>query len=685
MLKHLTGSTQSAEGSAPDQQNRRVLELKNVGLSEIKLTPLRRVAAGRRGRKEVLGNLNALARVILWPSSIRDIVVTQTILDDITVALPAGITVGVLATKPAARRAFLDIASKALNPDSGTVRREGRVASLGQAWALVSPYYSCRENLELLGRLLGVTKADYRKAMEAVEGFDAKFRVLDLPLRRTPPWVFDDYALVLIAELKFDILIAPEAMLPTSEPIVAYWAKYLQTVNERDQVILLGSRRSADLLTMASHLLLLDETKLAAFGPVEEVMARHEELVETALTAREERTAALPVFDEEEDDEDEELDQDEEVEPEITGMARDERDEEARPSPRVTPLDEDLHYQLSEISPDDRTSPLVEIIRAGPGEYSRLLLPDGRDAGPRPDDELVPPQCAKLPVIYREEGGIVRLVVETKEPELWVHPAIYLRRRKVMLLRSSAPELYVPAPARISFDVTLPPNLLQSWVFGVTAIVGVVNRTRDLEGMAITRTLATFANVAREGREWQPVPDPEPFRHAPETRERQIEEDPRYRIVSLALEDVSGEKLHHDVKGYHSVDAAERGFHIVFDVYVAAESIKLVFVVDLKSRRTIFLRLAPVERVLAPGSHRITVVVPAGLLTNTSYEISVAAMEPDQVGKAEPLATESEVGTVLRVSGSDAKRNREPWFVWAPLDMKLKWTESEAGTPREKP
>jgi ABC-type polysaccharide/polyol phosphate transport system ATPase subunit len=670
MLKHLTGSTPSDERSAADHRQGPLLELENVGLAEVRLTPLSHTPAGRRGSNEVLNNLKSLVRVILRPQSVRDGLVTETVLEDISVALPAGISVGVLSTKPASRRALLDVAANMVSPDIGTVRRAGRLASLGQTWALASPFDSCRDNLELLARLLGAAKADYRKAIEAVERFDAKFRVLDLPLRRTPRWVLDDFALVMIAELQFDILVAPEATLPTFDAIKEYWGKYVQTVNKRDQLILLGSRRSANLLDIATHLLLLDGAKLVDFGPTEEITARHPDLIETALAAREHRsTMLLPFFDEEDDEE-----KDEEAELEIVDLT--DPEEEAKPREAAEHSVEEDRYPLPvEVSAEDRTSTAIEIIRAGPGEYSRLLLPDGRDAVPRPDDERVPEACTALPVIYREGGGIVRLVVETKEADLWVYPAIYLRRRKTVLLRSSSPEIYVSSPGRIQFDVTLPPNFLQGWILSVSAVIGVINRTLDVEDVAIVQKLITFANIARTDREWQPLPDTEPLRHEPEARETQIEEDPRYRIVSLALEDVSGAPMARDAKGYHSAAAAERGFHIVFDVSVAAEPIKLIFVADLKWRHAIVLRLAPVERVLTPGTHRLTVAVPAGLLTSNSYELSVTAMEPEQVGRAEALGTGGELSALLRVSDGDRSQTKGLWRMPSALDMKLKWTQ----------
>jgi len=680
MLKHLNGRRESAEGSASDQRERTVLELNNVGVTEVKLAPLRRISAGRRGSNEVLNNLKTVARIILWPSSVHDGIATQAVLQDISVALPAGLSVAVLSTKPASGRALLDVASNVLSPDAGTVRRSGRVASLGQAWALVSPYYSCRENLELLGRLLGVSKADYRRAMEVVEGFDAKFRVLDLPLRRTPAWVFDDYALVLITELKFDLLIAPEANLPTSEAIAAYWAKYVESVKERDQLIVLGSRRPANLLTMASHLLLLDGERLVDFGPTEEVTERHFELVETALEAREERATALPLFEEDGDDDDDVEEDDDQAE--ITNLPH---DETQRSSARIHAGEashEDLKPQLSL---EDQSSDMLDIIKTGPGEYSRLLLPDGTDAVPRPDDPLVPPGCKQLPIIFREDGGILRLVIETKEPDLWVQPAIYLRRRKTVALRSSAPEVYIATPSRIQFDVVLPVNLLQGWVFGISAVVGVVRRTLGIKDMAIAHGVTTFTNISREGREWQRLPKTEPLRQVPEAREMRIEEDQRYRIVALALEDASGIPLYHDVKGYHSADAAKRGLHAVFDVYVAAEPIKLVFVIDIKSRRTIILRLAPVERVLTPGTHRITVVVPPGLLTDNIYEICVGAMEPSEIGKVESVGREGELSALLRVDAGDERQFSEPWVMSAPLDVRLSWTRREPDGEAETP
>lgn len=683
MLKHLKSLEQNPKEVAPTNPGRPLLELKDVEFTEIRLTLLPPVSTRRRGYNEALYNLKALARVILRPQSVRNSLEAQTLLESVTLALPPGISVGVLSTKPASRHALLDIASNALSPDAGTVRRHGRSASLGQTWAIASPFLSCRDNLSLLSRLLGAPKANYHRAMEAVERFDTKLQVLDLPLRRTPSWAFNDLALVMMAEMQFEILIAPEATAPTSEPIRQFWDQYLETVGERKQLILLGSRRAANLFSMSTHLILLDGANLVDFDTTERIRARHADLVEVALAAREDKTAKLPTF----FDEEEETEEGEDDDPLADLLGPSERGEEEATRDRIAqPVWRDGSPR--DIGYEDRESDLIEILRLKSGEYSGILLPDGSKAVPRPDDnlvrELVPEAAAALPVIYREEGGIVRLVLETKRENLWVYPTIHLWRRKTVLLRSSAPEFYVASPERIQFDVRLPPNFLQGRVFSVSAIIGVANRELGIEDVAIAKKLMLFANVSREDREWQPPQSSEVpqafFRQEPQVEEKQIKEGRRYGIVSLALEDATGAAMHLDGRGYRSADAAERGFRVTFDVYVAIEPIKLVFATDLKWKSVICLRLAPVERVLAPGTHRITLVVPAGVLSHNAYQVCVGATGPDKIGTSVIRDSGSELSTTLNVTDTEGKRHR-PWDSVAALEMKLDWSRHVVDGP----
>ena len=642
-----------------------------------------RHALDRRARNEVLNNLLEFSNLMFRSTGHPSQSVT-TLLNSVSIDLDGGRVVGVLSTQPASARTLTEVLAGMTPIDEGEILHRGSVASFGQISAVLTPYESCRFNLNTLGRFLGVSHKSLREAITRVESVCEDFAVIDLPLRRVPRWAFTDMAIVMICELGFDTLAAPEFMLPTSDVVAEYWLEYVSGAESRDQLIALTSRRPDVILPHISQILLLDGPEVSVFDTREAVQTEHAALLDRALTAKPEpKDVALPSLAEDDDDEDEDED----------GTLDTFRDDEGSrlPPEQKSPQqhgkkDVFERFTIAGHAYANRESPNC-MIKLGGSEGTQLLRADLSPAISAKDLCGMPEAVRPLPAVFREDGAVVRLVFETLKPNLWVLPGIDLVQRKTPLLRSFAPnEQFVPEPTLLSLDIEIPPDFITHSLYWLSAFVCITDADRQLDDIAISKSFLAFLNLShsgqvRAGAECDEGDFPIFFKQNVGASCQTLPTAEAYFLISVELRDHKGEPLTPEDGGYICASGGH-GFEIVTTVLATEEVRDLQVLADFWRENQVLLRVESHPTSIGPGSHQLRLRIAPNLLGSDIYRLCVCLDLNERLADPHWNPVRSHETAILV---TPAQRSHDPMIArWRDfsrvVDGPFKWARKTVGT-----
>jgi ABC-type polysaccharide/polyol phosphate transport system ATPase subunit len=196
-------------------------------------------------------------------------------LDRVDLTIEHGTRIGLIGRNGAGKSTLLHVLAGVYVQESGTVAVDGKIASLFGGSLGIDPELSGRENIELRGLYLGLTRDEINERMEEVIAFTELGPFIEMPFRA--------YSAGMRARLDFAISTAIQAeILLLDEGLGAGDASFIEKANERVETL----AAAAGIIVVATHSeLLLRQTcttaalmeagRILAIGDVEEVLAAY--------------------------------------------------------------------------------------------------------------------------------------------------------------------------------------------------------------------------------------------------------------------------------------------------------------------------------------------------------------------------------------------------------------------------
>ncbi|MGJ3242705.1 MAG: ABC transporter ATP-binding protein [Opitutales bacterium] len=133
-------------------------------------------------------------------------------LEDVTFTARAGEILGIIGKNGAGKSTLLKVLSRITEPTRGEARLRGRTASLLEVGTGFHPELSGRDNIFLNGAILGMNRAEIRRAFDAIVAFADIEAFLDTPVKRYSSGMYVRLAFAIAAHLEAEILIADEVL-----------------------------------------------------------------------------------------------------------------------------------------------------------------------------------------------------------------------------------------------------------------------------------------------------------------------------------------------------------------------------------------------------------------------------------------------------------------------------------------
>lgn len=206
-------------------------------------------------------------------------------LHDVSFTLERGESLGIIGRNGSGKSTLLQILAGTLQPTTGSVRVNGRVAALLELGSGFNPEFSGRENVLLQAALYGFSRREILQRLEEVEAFAAIGAFIDQPTK-----VYSSGMLVRLAFATQTIL-APELFIVDEALAVGdvfFQAKCAQFFEERLKTgmsLILVTHDLVAVKALCRRTIVLHEGKVAFFGPSAEAVNFYHQLHRGGIAA----------------------------------------------------------------------------------------------------------------------------------------------------------------------------------------------------------------------------------------------------------------------------------------------------------------------------------------------------------------------------------------------------------------
>ncbi len=133
-------------------------------------------------------------------------------LNNVSFEVKRGETIGIIGRNGSGKSTLLQMICGTLNPTSGNIQTQGRIAALLELGSGFNPEFSGRENVYMNGTVLGLSKEKIDQRFDAIAEFADIGDFLNQPVKTYSSGMMVRLAFAVIAHVDADILIIDEAL-----------------------------------------------------------------------------------------------------------------------------------------------------------------------------------------------------------------------------------------------------------------------------------------------------------------------------------------------------------------------------------------------------------------------------------------------------------------------------------------
>jgi ABC-2 type transport system ATP-binding protein/lipopolysaccharide transport system ATP-binding protein len=196
-------------------------------------------------------------------------------LRDATLSIAPGERVGVVGPNGAGKSTLFRVIARVRRPSQGRVVVRGRVAPLLELGLGFHGELTGRENVVLHGAVMGYSRRDMERRMDAIAGFAELEAFLDAPLRTYSTGMAARLAFAVATDVDPDILLVDEALSVGDERFQAKCHARMAGFHERGKTFLLVSHSLPEIVANCSRALWISGGRIVQDGPAETVCAAY--------------------------------------------------------------------------------------------------------------------------------------------------------------------------------------------------------------------------------------------------------------------------------------------------------------------------------------------------------------------------------------------------------------------------
>lgn len=198
-------------------------------------------------------------------------------LQDVSFQLRRGEALGLVGRNGSGKTTLLRTIAGLIRPDTGVIRRRGRIAPLLALGAGFNPVLTGLENIFVNMSILGMSKRDIEKRVDAVIDFAEIKDAIDAPLQTYSSGMSARLGFACAVHMEPDILLIDEVLAVGDIAFRAKCYRRLNEVKKSGTAFVLVSHNSHSVMSICQTGICLQLGRVVAQGPIESAMRTYED------------------------------------------------------------------------------------------------------------------------------------------------------------------------------------------------------------------------------------------------------------------------------------------------------------------------------------------------------------------------------------------------------------------------
>lgn len=201
------------------------------------------------------------------------------VLHDISFTIQPGEAVGIVGVNGAGKSTLLKIITGTVLPTIGSVKLNGRIAALLELGMGFHPDFTGRQNVSMVGQLLGLRAEEISSCMPAIEEFAEIGDYIDRPVRTYSSGMQMRLAFSVATAVRPDVLIVDEALSVGDAYFQHKSFNKIREFREQGTTLLIVSHDRTSIQSLCDRAILLEQGYVRKDGNPEEVMDFYNALI----------------------------------------------------------------------------------------------------------------------------------------------------------------------------------------------------------------------------------------------------------------------------------------------------------------------------------------------------------------------------------------------------------------------
>jgi len=195
-------------------------------------------------------------------------------LKDVSFEVKKGETVGIIGRNGSGKSTLLQMICGTLNPTSGSIQTNGRVAALLELGSGFNPEFTGRENVYMNAAVLGLSKEEIDARFDDIAAFADIGDFIEQPVKTYSSGMMVRLAFAVIAHVDADILVVDEALAVGDAFFTQKCMRFLRSFMKTGTVLFVSHDTGA-VVNLCNKAILINRGQVVELGAPKEVIERY--------------------------------------------------------------------------------------------------------------------------------------------------------------------------------------------------------------------------------------------------------------------------------------------------------------------------------------------------------------------------------------------------------------------------
>ena len=193
-------------------------------------------------------------------------------LRDVSFEVGYGESFGIVGLNGSGKSTVLKLLSHIVQPTAGQVRVDGRVAALIELGAGFHPDLTGRENVYLLGSIMGLGSKQMDQRLEAIVGFAELEQLIDTPVKHYSSGMYMRLGFATAINVDADIFLMDEVLAVGDQRFQEKCLQAIESFKHRGLTVVIVSHDLSLVERFCPHALLLQHGQVMSYGRTQDVL-----------------------------------------------------------------------------------------------------------------------------------------------------------------------------------------------------------------------------------------------------------------------------------------------------------------------------------------------------------------------------------------------------------------------------